>query len=180
MMGSGSVHRRLKAGLRISGLRVEGVENLWVDNVFSLPLHIGTGKEHCYIMHVGGVQEGHIKLAMGEDRLVEIITNILQGLALELVDGHGKGKSDGELQTGQSEVKALTGGEPAAIDQVMLSIKVTTIDAHFQTAVGCTDHSQASAVAKALVRIEILEQYQRSANTKVQSHAEQVDSIQTV
>ena len=131
-------------------------------------------------MNVGRAREGHVKLAMGEDRLAEINTNVLQGLALGLVDGHGKGEPDRELQTGQGEVKALTGGEPAAIDQAMLSIKVTTIDAHLQTAAGCAGHGQASAVAKALVGIEIPEQYQRSANTKLQSRAGQVGSIQTV
>ena len=117
---------------------------------------------------------------MGEDRLAEINTNVLQELALGLVDGHGKGKPDGELQMGQSEVKALTGGECAAIDQVMLSIKVTTIDVHLQTAADCACHGQVSAIAKALVGIKILEQYQRSTNMKLQSHARQVGSIQTV
>ena len=67
---------------------------------------------------------------MGEDGLPEINTNILQQLTLGLVNGDGRGEPDGKLQTGQGEVKAFIGGQPAAIDQAMLSIKVTTIDAH--------------------------------------------------
>ena len=80
---------------------------------------------------------------------------------------------------GQGEVKALTGGQPAAIDQAMLSIKVITIDAHLQTAAGSAGHSQACTITEALVGIEIPEQDQRSPNTKLDPGAGQVGGIQT-
>ena len=92
---------------------------------------------------------------MREDGRSKINAHRPQGLALRFVYGHGESQSNGELSPPQREAESLIVWERAAVDQAVLTVKVTPVNSRFQVAPRYPCDGHAGTITQTLLGVKV-------------------------
>lgn len=117
---------------------------------------------------------------MREDGRSKINAHRPQGLALRFVYGHGEGQSNGELSSPQREAESLIVRQRAAIDQAVLTVKVTPVNSRFQAAPRYPCNRYTGTITQTLLRVKVPYQYNWGADPQLQPRERETRVVQAI
>ena len=101
---------------------------------------------------------------MGEDWNTQVQSYMCNGLALGLVDGHCKSKTNGELTVGKRNVEVIIGRlDIHSGNEDNVSCKFASQDAALQHVLFYIHQDHVSAIAKTLRRVNVSQKHEGAA-----------------